>query len=298
MTLSPSKLVIAHRGASAYLPEHTLAAYALALGQGADGIETDVVLSADGVPICLHDLWLETTTDVAEHYDGRSRSDGHYYAIEFTFEQIAQLRAFGRVSYAERTELPRMHVVTLEDLLRLRQYLHRTTGKRFTLLVELKAPQFHREQGQPLEEPVLQVLEHYACTTPECGVVLQSFDAHSLQRLRHELRTSLPIYQLTGHMLTREQIDEVASYADGISAQRWLIEDGEGNPVDEGHLVADCHERGLKIFVWTMGRDEGAVRRMFWRYGVDGVITDNPDVAVRARSVGSTPENTGKGTPP
>ncbi len=128
MTLSPSKLVIAHRGASAYLPEHTLAAYALALGQGADGIETDVVLSADGVPVCLHDLWLETTTDVADHHDGRSRSDGHYYAIEFTFEQIAQLRAFGRVSHAERTELPRMHVVTLEDLLRLRQHLHRTKG--------------------------------------------------------------------------------------------------------------------------------------------------------------------------
>jgi glycerophosphoryl diester phosphodiesterase len=284
MPLSPSKLVIAHRGASAYLPEHTLAAYALALGQGADGIETDVVLSADGVPICLHDLWLETTTDVAEHYDGRSRSDGHYYAIEFTFEQIAQLRAFGRVSYAERTELPRMHVVTLEDLLRLRQHLHRTTGKRFTLLVEMKSPQFHGEQGKPLEEPVLQVLERYGCTTPECGVILQSFDAHSLQRLRHELRTSLPIYQLTGHVLTQEQVDEVASYADGISAQRWLIEDGEGNPVDGGRLVADCHERGLSLFVWAMGQDEQAVRRMFWRYGVDGVITDNPDVAVRARS--------------
>jgi glycerophosphoryl diester phosphodiesterase len=284
MNRSSSRLVIAHRGASAYLPEHTLAAYALALGQGADGIETDVLLSADGVPLCLHDLWLETTTDVAEHYDGRSRSDGHYYAIEFTAEQIAQLRAFGRVSHEERTKVPRMHVVTLEDLLRLRQYLYRTTGKRFVLLVELKAPQFHREQGKPLEEAVLQVLERYGCTTAECGVVLQSFDAHSLQRLRHELHTGLPIYQLTGHALTQAQIDEVASYADGISAQRWLLEDGEGNPVNEGRLVAECHEKGLNLFVWTMGQDEEAVRRMFWRYGVDGVITDNPDVAVRARS--------------
>lgn len=278
------KLVIAHRGASAYLPEHTLAAYALAMGQGADGIETDVVLSADGVPVCLHDLWLETTTDVAEHYDGRSRSDGHYYALEFTAEQIVQLRAFGRVSPSERGTLPRMHVVTLEDLLQLRQYLYRTTGRHFILLIELKSPQFHREQGKPLEGPVLRLLERYGCTTPECGVILQSFDAHSLQRLRHELRTGLPVYQLTGHALTKAQIDEVAAYADGISAQRWLIEDGEGNPVDEGRLVADCHEKGLKLFVWTMGQDEEAVRRMFWQYGVDGVITDNPDVAVRARS--------------
>lgn len=284
MNQSSPKLVIAHRGASAYLPEHTLAAYALAIGQGADGIETDVVLSADGVPVCLHDLWLETTTDVAEHYNGRSRSDGHYYALEFTAEQIVQLRAFGRVSSPERGALPRMHVVTLEDLLQLRQYLYRTTGRQFMLLVELKAPQFHREQGKPLEEPVLRLLERYGCTTPECGVILQSFDAHSLQRLRHELQTGLPVYQLTGHALTKGQIDEVAAYADGISAQRWLIEDGEGNPVDEGRLVMDCHEKGLKLFVWTMGQDEDAVRRMFWQYGVDGVITDNPDVAVRARS--------------
>lgn len=284
MNQSSPKLVIAHRGASAYLPEHTLAAYALAIGQGADGIETDVVLSADGVPVCLHDLWLETTTDVAEHYDGRSRSDGHYYALEFTAEQIVQLHAFGRVSPSERGTLPRMHVVTLEDLLQLRQYLYRTTGRQFMLLVELKAPQFHREQGKPLEEPVLRLLERYGCTTPECGVILQSFDAHSLQRLRHELRTGLPVYQLTGHALTKAQIDEVAAYADGISAQRWLIEDGEGNPVDEGRLVTDCHEKGLKLFVWTMGQDGEAVRRMFWQYGVDGVITDNPDVAVRARS--------------
>lgn len=284
MNGSSPKLVIAHRGASAYLPEHTLAAYALAIGQGADGIETDVVLSADGVPLCLHDLWLETTTDVAEHYDGRLRSDGHYYAIEFTAEQIVQLRVFGRVTPPERSALPRMHVVTLEDLLRLRQYLHRTTGKQLVLLVELKAPQFHREQGKSLEESVLQLLERYGCTTPECRVILQSFDAHSLRRLRHELRTGLPIYQLTGHALTSGQMDEVATYADGVSAQRWLIEDGEGNPVDEGRLVADCHERGLKLFVWTMGQDEAAVQRMFWRYGVDGVITDNPDVAVRARS--------------
>ena len=284
MNQSSPKLVIAHRGASAYLPEHTLAAYALAIGQGADGIETDVVLSADGVPMCLHDLWLETTTDVAEYYDGRSRSDGHYYAIEFTAEQMMQLRAFGRVSPSERGALPRMHVVTLEDLLRLRQCLYRTTGRQFTLLVELKAPQFHREQGKPLEEPVLQLLERYGCTTPECRVILQSFDAHSLQYLRRELRTGLPIYQLTGHTLTGGQMDEVATYADGISAQRWSIEDAEGNPVDEGRLVTDCRKRGLKLFVWTMGQDEAAVRRMFWQYGVDGVITDNPDVAVRARS--------------
>lgn len=278
-----SKLVFAHRGASAYLPEHTLAAYALAIGQGADGIETDVVLSADGVPICLHDLWLETTTNVAERFAGWSCPDGHYYAIVFTAEQIAHLNAFGRAGHDERLALPHMHVPALEDLLRLRQTIHRTTGRQMTLLIELKAPQFHREQGKPLEEPVLHLLERYGCVAPDCGVMLQSFDEHCLQRLRYELHTRLPILQLTAHPLAREQIEKIATYAEGISAQRWLIEDAEGNPVNGGRLVADCHEKGLALFVWTMGPDEEAVRRMFWQYGVEGVITDNPDVAVRAR---------------
>ncbi len=283
MNHQPDKLVIAHRGASAYLPEHTLAAYALALGQGADGIETDVVLSADGVPVCLHDLWLETTTDVAERFDGRTRSDGHYYAIEFTAEQITQLCAFGRVAREDRPALPCLLVPSLEDLLRFRQLLHRTTGRLFTLLIELKAPHFHREQGKPLEEPVLEVLNRYGCNSADCGVILQSFDAQSLQRLRRELGTHLPLFQLTVHPVTSHQMDEIAAYAQGISAQRWLIEDGEGNPVEGGELASGCHQLGLKLLVWTMGRDEDAVRRMFWQYGADGVITDNPDVAVNAR---------------
>lgn len=277
------KLVIAHRGASAYLPEHTLAGYALALGQGADGIETDVVLSADGVPICLHDLWLETTTDVLQHFEEHSRSDGHYYAIDFALEQIVQLRAFGRASLEQRSSLPPQSVPTLEDLLRFRQLLHRTTGRMFTLLIELKAPRFHREHGKPLEEPVLRVLSQYGCTAADSGVILQSFDPQSLQILRHELGTHLPLFQLTAEAIADEEMVQVATYAQGISAQRWLIEDGEGYPVDGGRLATRCREVGLNLYVWTMGKDTEAVRRMFWEYGVDGVITDNPDAACLAK---------------
>lgn len=284
MDVQPSRLVIAHRGASAYPPEHTLSAYAMAVGQGADGIETDVVLSADGVPFCLHDLWLETTTDAEEHFANHARPDGHIYAIDLTAEQIGRLHAFGRVGRNARSDLPAMPVPTLEDLLKLRQRLMQTLGRQILLLVELKSPACHAEQGKPLEEPVLAVLERFGCTMPDCGVILQSFEAQSLQRLRATLGTQVPLFQLTAQALSARQIEEIRTYADGISASRWLIEDGEGKAVNRGRLVASCHRRGLKLFVWTMGRDEPAVRRMFWRYQVDGVITDNPDVAVRARA--------------
>lgn len=122
----------------------------MAVGQGADGIETDVVLSADGVPFCLHDLWLETTTDAEEHFANHARPDGHIYAVDLTAEQIGRLRAFGRVGRNARSDLPAMPVPTLEDLLKLRQRLMQTLGRQILLLVELKSPACHAEQGKPL----------------------------------------------------------------------------------------------------------------------------------------------------
>jgi len=84
-------LVIAHRGASGYLPEHTLAAKALAHGQGADYLEQDVVLTADDVPIVLHDIHLDSTTDVADRFPDRARPDGRWYAVDFSLAEVRQL---------------------------------------------------------------------------------------------------------------------------------------------------------------------------------------------------------------
>ena len=89
--LATDKIVIAHRGASGYLPEHTLAAKAMAHGMDVDYIEQDVVLTKDGVPVVLHDHYLDTVTDVAKQYPDRKRSDGRYYAIDFTLQEIKSL---------------------------------------------------------------------------------------------------------------------------------------------------------------------------------------------------------------
>lgn len=256
----------------------------MALGQGADGIETDVVLSADGVPICLHDLWLETTTNVAERFAGRARADGHYYAIDFSAAEVRQLRAYGRGGQETHSSLPPMRIPTLDDLLRLRHHLMRTLERPIVLSIELKAPAFHRERGMPLEERVLEELKRHGCEGRDTGVSLHSFDAESLKRLRTMLQTPLPLYQITAEPVSPSRAEEFRAYAEGVSVSRWLIEDGEGKEAAGASLSTLCHQHGLKLFVWTMGRDEQAVHRMFWRYGVDGVITDNPDVAVKART--------------
>ncbi|WP_416374910.1 glycerophosphodiester phosphodiesterase family protein, partial [Methanothrix soehngenii] len=94
--ITEEKLVIAHRGASGYLPEHTLEAYALAYGMGADYVEPDLVLTKDGVFICLHDIHLESTTNVEEVFPDRAREDGRWYAADFTLSEIKQLKVHER----------------------------------------------------------------------------------------------------------------------------------------------------------------------------------------------------------
>ena len=120
----PRPLVIAHRGASGYLPEHTLAAKALAYGQGADFLEQDVVLSKDGVPVIFHDTHVDTTTDVAKKFPGRQRADGRFYALDLTVAELKQLNVTERFNpKTGKAVFPRrfpvgvgsFSVVTLED---------------------------------------------------------------------------------------------------------------------------------------------------------------------------------------
>src|SRR6185503_3347980 len=172
MTLSP--IVIAHRGASGYLPEHTLAAKALAHGMGADYLEQDVVLSRDGVPVVLHDIHIDTVTDVAKRFPGRARPDGRYYALDFTVAELKQLAASER--FDPKTGLavfPRrfpvgkssFQVPTLEEELQLVQGLNASTGRVAGIYPEIKNPAWHRQQGHDVSRIVLDVLARYGYRT-------------------------------------------------------------------------------------------------------------------------------------
>jgi glycerophosphoryl diester phosphodiesterase len=304
-------IIIAHRGASAYLPEHTLPAKALAHAMGSDYIEQDVVLSADGVPVVLHDIHLDATTNVAELYPSRARSDGRFYAIDFTLEELHRLRvherrrADGSAVYPQRfpAQAGLSQLPTLAEEIALIAGLNRSRGARAGLYIEMKGTAFHRREGQDLPAAVLRVLEDSAWQGP---VYLQSFEPDALRYLRDDLGTELPLIQLIGENSWMEDgavdfdflrsdagLDDIASYADGIGP--WLMQLYRGRDEAGGLQLTDlaerAHVRGLVVHPYTFRADElppgidsfEELHDVFLRQlGVDGLFTDFPD---RSRSL-------------
>ncbi len=301
------KVVIAHRGASAYLPEHTLEAYAMAYGQGAHYIEPDLVLTKDGVPIALHDITLDATTDVAEVFPGRTRPNGRHYAADFTLEEIKTLRVRERVRPGTNElvypgRFPNTHaalvfrVPTLAELIELVQGLNHSTGRTVGIYPELKTPGWHAAEGHDFERALLDVLAKYGYRSKTDPVIIQSFEAASLLRLR-ELGGELRLVQLIGGgraadaMVTAEGLDRIAAYADGIGPALGRLLDREGNAVDDNALVTGAHARGMVVHPWTLRADalppyapsfEWLVERLLFDLGADGAFTDHPDLMVKA----------------
>ncbi|MHA7815925.1 MAG: glycerophosphodiester phosphodiesterase [Pseudohaliea sp.] len=304
-------LVIAHRGASGYLPEHTLAAKALAHGMGADYIEQDVVLTADGVPIVLHDIHLDGTTDVARRFPNRARADGHWYAIDFTLAEIRTLAAGerrgadGEPAFPQRfpADRPLFTVPTLAEEIALIDGLNRSRDRRAGLYLELKGDHFHRAEGRDLPAAVLRVLDAAGYHTAESPVFLQSFDPATLRRLADEFRSPLPRIQLIAEndwgevpgvdyerLITDEGLAEVARYAAGIGpwiGQLYRGRDAGGKAIVTG-LVERAHGAGLLVHPYTFRSDAlpagidsfDALLALFVdRLGVDGLFTDFPDRA-------------------
>jgi glycerophosphoryl diester phosphodiesterase len=301
------KVIVAHRGASGYLPEHTIPGYAMAYGMGADFIEPDLMLTKDGVPIALHDRTLDSTTDVADVFPGRARDDGRYYAIDFTLEEIKQLAVLERFNWetgaptfparfpSARDGALVLRVPTLAEVIELVQGLNASTGRSVGIYPETKSSVWHQEQGHDFERIVMDVLAQYGYTTKDDLVIVQSFEPDSLLRLR-ELGSELFLVQLISGgdvyapMLTPEGLDGVASYADGIGPSMTRIIDADGNSVDDNYLVREAHARGLQVHPYTMRADvlpgyvdsfEQLLERFLFEAGVDGVFTDHADLAVR-----------------
>jgi glycerophosphoryl diester phosphodiesterase len=279
-------LVIAHRGASAYLPEHTLAAAAAAHAMGADYIEQDVVLTKDEVPIVLHDLYLEPTTDVAEQFPGRAREDGRFYAIDFTLAEIKTLSVGerrdenGAAVFPDRfpTDVQILRVPTLAEQIELIQGMNRSTGAETGIYVELKKPGFHEAEGSGFAGTVLQVLYSYGYKDADDRVYLQCFDEGTLRFLKDH--TSVRLVQLLeGNQLTAERAGEIAAYAQGVGP--WI-----GHLAERPEFVAAAQELGLEVHPFTFRADRlprgvksyRALLDQFIRdMKVDGVFTDHPD---------------------
>jgi glycerophosphoryl diester phosphodiesterase len=310
-------IVIAHRGACGYFPEHTLEAKALAHAMQADFIEQDVVLTQDGVPIVLHDIYLDSTTDVAIQFPGRCREDGHFYAMDFSLKEIRRLHAHERrdlsdpdiirAVYPSRFPIENQdfRILTLEEEIDfiegLNQYAEHTAG----FYIEFKGPNKHKAMGLDLPGAVMKLLQDKGLADKPDKVFLQCFDDKTLKRLGQEYQTPLPLIQLIADsswdedsgvdydfLRTREGLDYISTYAQGIGP--WLSHIYSGkNPGGQARLqtlVKDAQERGLLVHPYTFRSDElptdiasfNELLELFLDdLEVNGVFSDFPDLVVK-----------------
>ena len=313
-------LVIAHRGASGERPEHTLVAYELAIDQGADVIEPDLVITGDGVLVARHESEISETTDVADRPDvarrrATKRIDGlevtGWFTEDFTLAELKTLRARERLPFRDHAWDGRFEVPTLAEVLELAARKSRETGRTIGVYPETKRPSYFREIGLPLEEPLVVALHAAGYRGKSAPVFIQSFEVGNLKRLRG--MTDLPLVQLlnaTGRpwdheatggpsyheMATPEGLAEIARYADGIGPHKRLVvpEESDGRLRHPSTLVDDAHAAGLFVHPWTFRSEavflhpfyEGEPEReieQFLALGVDGLFTDFPGLAVTVR---------------
>jgi glycerophosphoryl diester phosphodiesterase len=298
-------LVIAHRGASGYLPEHTREAKMLAYGHGADFLEQDVVATRDGQLVVLHDIHLDDVTDVAARFAGRRRSDGRHYVIDFDLAELRELNVVERrrPGGPQRLRADRFgddgvsfRIVTLEEEIRLIRELNRTTGRDVGVYPEIKHPDWHRRHGFDLSAALLNALETWGYVGPEAGAFVQCFDDAELRRCREELGTRLKLVQLVERrdleLTPPMELRRIAEYADVVAPHysQALVADDDGG-LQPAPLVAEAEASGLEMHVYTLRREdapsgatfERLLEFLFAEARVEGIFCDQPDAAVRVR---------------
>ncbi|WP_152414660.1 glycerophosphodiester phosphodiesterase [Blastomonas sp. AAP53] len=278
---APGPLIIAHRGASGERPEHTIGAYELAIDQGADFIEPDLVSTRDGVLVARHENEISETTDVAAHPEFASRKttkviDGQsltgWFTEDFTLAELKTLRARERLPQLRQANTAydgRWDVPTLDEIIALVQRREKDTGRRIGLYPETKHPSYFRTLGLPLEEPLVRTLAEAGYVSPDDPVFIQSFEVGNLKRL--DGMTRLPLIQLMAApagppdlpdatyaaMSTLAGLAEIALYADGVGVEKAMVipRDATGHLAQPTSLVRDAHGAGLKVHVWTFRRE-------------------------------------------
>jgi glycerophosphoryl diester phosphodiesterase len=312
--LAVTPAVVAHRGASGYRPEHTLDAYRTAIRMGADAIELDLVPTADGVLLARHENELGLTTDVAARPELAHRRtikvvDGEtvtgWFSEDLTLAEVRTLTTRERrpgLRPGNTLHDGREGVPTLDEVLALVATESVRRGRAVGVLLELKSTAYFDGVGLPVDEPLLAALRRHGLDHARSGVTLMSFDAVVLRRLAP--RTRVPLVQLldVGDPVDAAALDAIEGYADGLGVHQELVlpRTGEGALDAPTRLVRDAHRRWLDVHVWTLRAenhylpadfrigpdpaglgDLGGYARAFLDAGVDGLITDHPDLALR-----------------
>ena len=320
-------IVIGHRGASGYRPEHTLAAYELAIEQCADYIEPDLVSTKDGVLVARHENEIGGTTDVEDHpefADRRSTKviDGAsitgWFTEDFTYAELSTLRAEERIPQVRPDNTAfdgQFTIPTLQEVVDLAQSRETCDGEPVGIYPETKHPTYFDTIGLSMEEPLVETLQANGYEDESDRVIVQSFEVGNLRDL--DSMTDVTLAQLmscTGapadvpgttyaQMATRAGLRAVATYADGVGLCKDLVipRRADGSLGKPTRVVKDAHRAGLVAHAWTFRAENTflpadfrssadpaehgdlvAEVRTFLRTGLDGVFSDQPDLAVRA----------------
>ncbi|QJU58036.1 glycerophosphodiester phosphodiesterase [Sphingomonas sp. AP4-R1] len=271
-------VVIAHRGASGERPEHTLEAYRVAISEGADFIEPDLVMTKDGHMVARHENEISGTTDVASHLEFAARKttktiDGHpitgWFTEDFTLAEIKTLRARARMpqlrpanaaAYDGKFEIP-----TLDEILAFVAAQDKATGRRVGIYPEIKHGTYFQSLHLAMERPLIAALAKAGYTKRTDPIIIQSFEVNNLKAL-HGM-TKLKLVQLVAsaegppdvpgltyaQMVTPAGLKTIATYAQAVGAEKPLIvpRDAEGRSLPPTTLIADAHAAGLIVHAWT-----------------------------------------------
>jgi glycerophosphoryl diester phosphodiesterase len=331
---APFPLVIGHRGASGYRPEHTLASYELAIEQGADFIEPDLVMTKDGVLVVRHEPEISGTTDAAEKFPDRKTTksvDGRnvsgWFANDFTLNELKTLRAKERLPNRDHSYDLKFEIPTFNEVIALVKKKSHETGRVIGLYPELKHPTFFAAAGLPLEPALAKALKDNGLDEAKAPVFIQSFELGALQKMKALTKNRLILlygdpgerpFDFVAAKDPRTYLDltkpatlrELRQTVDGIGpSKRFIVPEGVGGKLLEPtSLIREAHAAGLRVHPYTFRSDvphlakayEGDALKeylQFYALGVDGVFSDFPDHAVRAReqfmkSSNTNPSNT------
>ncbi len=292
--MAADKLNIAHRGASGYLPEHTLESKALAFGQKADYLEQDLVMTKDNQLVVIHDHFLDGLTDVVQKFPSRARADGKYYVLDFTLDEIRSLQMTENFKTENGKQVPvypkrfplwqgNFKIHTFEEELQFIRGLEQSTGKTIGIYPEIKAPWLHHQEGKDIALATLTLLKKYGYSKKTDAVYLQTFDFNELKRIKTKLLPQMgmdvKLVQLVAYSdwgETQEQqngkwvnydydwmfkpgaMQEVARYADGVGPAWYMLLDEKKSRIGNiavTPMVADIQRTALQLHPYTVRKD-------------------------------------------
>jgi len=314
-------IIIAHRGASGSLPEHTLESYELAIRQGADFIEPDLVITKDGVLIARHENEISLTTNVSSVFPERKSSkiiDGKktigWFAEDFTYGEIMQLKARERLDFRSHAYDNLFSIPSFRDILALLNEKCKELGKPIGVYPETKHPTYFRNLNLPLEDQLIQDLKEFDYHDINLTFI-QSFEVSNLVYLNS--KTDIPLVQLIGSldeqpydqkkinstknygsMISENGLKNVSSYADAIGVPKDLIVPYSDSCNAKSHtdLIELAHKYGLLVHAYTFRNEERFLLNdyqgnpekeyiKFYKLGVDGLFTDFTDTAYKSRTI-------------